>query len=139
MNALSYKGYTARVELDTDDMLLVGRLAGIDDIIGFHAPTMEEFVAAFRESVDDYIEACATIGKQPDKAYSGKVMLRLDPALHADLARIAKRAGKSINQLGEEALSRAVSSYDASRSLARLGGSQPDLKPIPRRRSLPAS
>jgi len=108
MSALTYKGYSARVEFDAEDMLLVGRLAGIDDIITFHATSMDELADVFRESVDDYIETCAKIGKKPEKAYSGKLMLRVDPALHARLARAAELSGKSLNQLGEEALGRAV-------------------------------
>ena len=75
MSALTYKGYSARVEFDAEDMLLVGRLAGIDDIITFHATSMDELADVFRESVDDYIETCAKIGKKPEKAYSGKLML----------------------------------------------------------------
>jgi predicted HicB family RNase H-like nuclease len=108
MNVLKYKGYWARVEFDEDDMILVGRIAGINDVIGFHADTVEDLVAAFHEAVEDYLETCAKIGKAPEKSYSGKLMLRVDPALHARLARAAELAGKSLNQLGEEALKRAV-------------------------------
>ena len=108
MNVLKYKGYWASVEFDEDDMILVGRIAGINDVIGFHADTVEDLVAAFHEAVEDYLETCAKIGKAPEKSYSGKLMLRVDPALHARLARAAELAGKSLNQLGEEALKRAV-------------------------------
>ncbi len=108
MNILSYKGYSASIEFDTDDMLLVGRIAGINDVIGFHAENVEDLIAAFHEAVEDYIEVCAKIGKKPERAYSGKLMLRVDPALHARLARAAELSGKSLNQLGEEALERAV-------------------------------
>lgn len=110
MNVLKYKGYWASVEFDEDDMLLVGRIAGINDVIGFHAENVEDLVAAFHEAVEDYVETCAKIGKAPEKSYSGKLMLRVDPALHAKLARAAELAGKSLNQWGEEALGRAVAS-----------------------------
>jgi 8-oxo-dGTP diphosphatase len=36
MSSLTHKGYAARIELDADDGLLVGRVAGINDIVGFH-------------------------------------------------------------------------------------------------------
>lgn len=132
MSELAYKGYSARVELDTDDMLLVGRLAGINDIISFHATTMDDLITAFHETVDDYIESCAKVGKKPEKAYSGKLMLRVDPALHARLARAAELSGQSLNQLGEEALSQAMSVREASRRLAALGGSEPDIAVVQR-------
>lgn len=34
---MTFKGYTARVEIDERDNLLVGRLLGVRDIVGFHA------------------------------------------------------------------------------------------------------
>ena len=108
MSTLSYRGYTAIVEFDSEDMILTGRLAGIGDVIGFHAESPAELVQAFHEAVDDYLETCAQLGKQPEKAYSGKVMFRVPPELHARVALAAKLAGKSLNQWGEAVLARAA-------------------------------
>jgi len=36
MSLPTYKGHTATVESDPDDQLLVGRIAGINDVVGFH-------------------------------------------------------------------------------------------------------
>ncbi len=55
MNAMSYKGYLARIEYSTEDRLFVGHLAGIRDIIGFHGTTVDELEEAFHEAVDDYL------------------------------------------------------------------------------------
>ena len=107
-DVLTHRGYAAKVEFDAEDGLFFGRIAGIADGVGFHADTVTDLVAAFHEAVDDYLDMCAKIGKAPDKPYSGKLMLRIDPALHARLARAAKLSGRSLNQLGEDALSRAV-------------------------------
>ncbi len=49
--------------------------AGIRDGVGFHADTVGGLREAFREAVEDYIETCAKIGKEPQKTYSGQVML----------------------------------------------------------------
>jgi predicted HicB family RNase H-like nuclease len=103
-NILRHKGYSARVEFDADDRIFFGRIAGIADGVGFHADTVAGLVAAFEDAVDDYLEACARIGKKPDKPYSGKLMLRVDPSVHAKAALAAQLAGKSLNQFGEEAL-----------------------------------
>ena len=103
-NVLRHKGYSARVEFDADDRIFFGRIAGIADGIGFHADTVDGLVAAFEEAVEDYLEACAVVGKAPDKPYSGKLMLRVDPNVHAKVAIAARLAGKSLNQFGEEAL-----------------------------------
>ena len=52
-NTMTYKGYTASMEFDADDRILVGRVLHIDDIISFHGDSVAEFEAAFKESVDD--------------------------------------------------------------------------------------
>ena len=101
MSTLSYCGYTAIVEFDSEDMILTGRIAGINDVVGFHAETPAELLAAFHEAADDYLETCAKLGKPPEKAYSGKVMFRVPPELHARVALAAKLSGKSLNQWGK--------------------------------------
>jgi predicted HicB family RNase H-like nuclease len=105
---MSYKGYMARVEFDDDDGLFFGRIAGIRDGVGFHSDSVAGLRAAFREAVDDYIKTCSKIGKDPQKPYSGKMMFRVDPEIHARAARAAELAGKSLNQWAEEALRKAA-------------------------------
>lgn len=104
MNVLTHKGFAATVEFDADDLILVGRVAGINDVVGFHGATPQELIAAFREAVEDYVATCRKLGKSPEKPYSGKVMLRVDPNVHAQIALASQLSGKSINQLGEEGL-----------------------------------
>ena len=107
-NTMSYKGYTARIEYDDEDGIFFGRIAGISDGVGFHAETVEDLRAAFHEAVEDYIETCAKVGKEPQKAYSGKMMFRVDPEVHRKAALAAELAGKSLNQWAEEALEKAA-------------------------------
>jgi predicted HicB family RNase H-like nuclease len=116
MSALAHKGHVARIEFDPEDMIFVGRLAGINDVVGFHAKSVEELTTAFHKAVDDYIETCAKIGKAPEKPFSGKVMFRVDPAVHAKAALAAELSGKSLNQWAEEALREA-----AARELQKAG------------------
>jgi predicted HicB family RNase H-like nuclease len=61
--AMIYKGYSARVDFDDEDGIFTGRIAGIQDGVGFHAINLEALRAAFHEAVDDYIETCQRIGK----------------------------------------------------------------------------
>jgi len=79
---MTCKGYSARIEYDDADGILTGRIAGIRDGVGFHADSVEELKQAFREAVEDYIETCARIGREPRKPYSGRVMFRVDPEVH---------------------------------------------------------
>jgi predicted HicB family RNase H-like nuclease len=83
MNTLSYKGYTARIDFDDRDNILIGRLLGINDVIAFHADNVVELRRALEEAVDDYLETCAKVGKSPEKPANGKLMLRIPPETHA--------------------------------------------------------
>jgi predicted HicB family RNase H-like nuclease len=64
---MTYKGYKARDEYDGDDECFIGHLAGIDDLVGFHAPSAKDLKIAFRNAVDDYIETCKKVGKPPEE------------------------------------------------------------------------
>lgn len=108
MKAMVYKGYAARIEFDGEDNIFFGRIAGIRDGVTFHADNVTDLVAAFHDAVDDYIETCAKVGKDPQKPYSGNLMLRVDPELHSKVARAAELAGKSLNEWSKEVLSRAA-------------------------------
>lgn len=105
---MSYKGYSARVEYDDEDGIFVGRIAGIRDGVGFHADSVSELKEAFHGAVEDYLETCASVGKEPQKAFSGQMMFRVSPDLHRKAAVAAELAGKSLNQWAEEVLSRAT-------------------------------
>jgi predicted HicB family RNase H-like nuclease len=120
MTLMTYKGYSALIEFDADDEIFFGKIAGIRDGVGFHADTVADLKKAFHEAVDDYIETCAKIGKSPQKPYSGNLMLRVDPMVHANAALAAEIAGKSLNQWGEEVLSEAARRY-APKAVATSG------------------
>lgn len=116
MSTLNHRGYYARVEFDPEDELFVGRLAGINDVIGFHGEDVAGLKRAFQDAVDDYLATCEAVGKAPDKPYSGRVMFRVSPEVHAQAALAAEVSGKSLNQWAEDALRRA-----ATRTLERAG------------------
>lgn len=110
MNTMSFNGYSARVEFDAEDRLFVGHIAGIRDIVGFHGESVAELEAAFHEAVDDYLAACKKLGQAPARPYSGRVMLRLPPDLHARAGAAAELTGMSFNQWAARALEQAVES-----------------------------
>ena len=107
-NTMSYKGYSARIEYDDEDGIFTGRIAGIRDGVGFHAETVDGLREAFHEAVEDYIETCAKVGKEAEKAFSGQVMFRISPEVHRKAALAAELSGKSLNQWAEEVLARAA-------------------------------
>ena len=111
MNVMNYKGYAARVEYSDEDGCLVGHLAGIQDVVGFHGESVTELREAFEEAVDDYLSTCEKLERTPQRPYSGKVMLRIDPGLHARAAMLAEAQGVSLNSWAQDALQRAITSH----------------------------
>ncbi|MDO5609498.1 MAG: type II toxin-antitoxin system HicB family antitoxin [Pseudomonadota bacterium] len=108
MNNMIHKGYSARVEYDDRDGIFVGRVLGINDIIGFHADNVAELKAAFAEAVDDYLESCQRRGVEPQTVASGRLMLRVSPDVHRASLIAAQAQGKSLNQWAEGVLSEAA-------------------------------
>ena len=108
MNAMTYRGYAARIDYDADDRIFVGQLAGITDVAVFHGATVDELETAFRETVDHYLEVSERTGRPAQKPYSGKLSLRVPPETHAAMAVAAQLAGASINQWAAQALEQAA-------------------------------
>jgi len=104
MKTMQYKGYAARIEYSDEDKCFVGHVAGIRDVVGFHGDNVNKLCAAFEEAVDDYLETCERTGISPRHPYSGKLMLRIPPELHAEIAMKAEARGKSLNQWATETL-----------------------------------
>ncbi|VAW42878.1 HicB [hydrothermal vent metagenome] len=102
MNTMIYKGYAARIEYSDEDECFVGHIAAIRDIVGFHGESVQELRLAFEEAVDDYLETCEKLDRAPQKPYSGNLMLRIPPEIHAAVATAAAVSGKSINQWAAE-------------------------------------
>ena len=92
LNIMEYKGYTGTIEPDEESGVLFGRVIGLRDVITFQGDTVPELIKAFQDSVDDYLAFCAERNESPEKTYSGQFVLRLNPELHRELARLARRS-----------------------------------------------
>ena len=68
-NYLEYKGYIGSVEFRADEKVLCGKIQGINDLILFEGESVSELENNFKESVDDYLETCKEIGKEPNKTH----------------------------------------------------------------------
>ncbi|MEO5341038.1 MAG: type II toxin-antitoxin system HicB family antitoxin [Magnetococcus sp. MYC-9] len=110
MNPMMYKGYAARIEYSDEDNCLIGRMTGIKPIITFHGDSVADLRTAFQESVDFYLETCASRGEKPERPFSGKIMARVTPELHARATSMADAVGKSLNQFVADAIERALTS-----------------------------
>ena len=98
MNTMRFKGYAAQISYSDNDACFVGHIAGIADIVGFHADNVAELRAAFEEAVTDYLATCEKAGRNPQKPASGKLMLRVAPEVHTAALIAAQARGLSLNQ-----------------------------------------
>lgn len=101
---MTYKGYTASLEVDVDAKILFGQVLDINDVITFKGQTVDEARQEFQNSVDDYLAFCEELGEEPDKPFSGKLPFRTTPEHHRKIFIAAKKAGKSINAWMDEIL-----------------------------------
>ncbi|WP_293196785.1 MULTISPECIES: type II toxin-antitoxin system HicB family antitoxin [unclassified Microcoleus] len=67
---MTYKGYSANIEVDLEAEILFGRVLDINDIVTFQAQTIEEARQEFQNSIDDYLEFCKELGQEPDRPYN---------------------------------------------------------------------
>ncbi|MCC5654537.1 type II toxin-antitoxin system HicB family antitoxin [Nostoc sp. XA013] len=74
---ITYKGYTASIEVDVKAGILFGQVLDINDVITFKAKTVEEARQEFQISVDDYLAFCEELREEPDKPFSGKLPFQM--------------------------------------------------------------
>ena len=105
---MEYKGYVAVVEYDDEAEIFHGEVINTRDVITFQGKSVKDLHKAFRESVEDYLEFCQKRGEEPDKPFSGRFVVRLNPEQHRRLFIAARKAGKSLNAWVSETLDRAA-------------------------------
>ncbi|MDR0356649.1 MAG: type II toxin-antitoxin system HicB family antitoxin [Deltaproteobacteria bacterium] len=108
MSVLTYKGYYGRIEYDERADIFHGQVMNLTDIVTFQSRSIDELKQALADSVDDYLEFCDEEGKTPEKPYSGRFNVRIDPEAHQRLALEAGRRGVSLNCRVAEILSKYV-------------------------------
>lgn len=101
---LNYKGYIGHVEFDDDADIFHGEVINTRDVITFQGKTVTEIKIAFRESVDDYLSFCKERNEEPEKPFSGKFNLRIEPELHRQVYIAAAQHKMSLNQWIAEAI-----------------------------------
>lgn len=101
---LRYKGYSARPEYSAEDRIFYGKILGIGDLVDFQSENAKDLEEEFHKAVDDYLEFCAEIGKQPQKEYSGLFNVRISPELHREVSVFAQAEGVTLNKAVEQAI-----------------------------------
>jgi predicted HicB family RNase H-like nuclease len=101
---LIYKGYMRHVEFDDETDIFHGEIINTRDVITFQGSTVAEIKKAFNESIDDYLNFCEERYEEPEKPFSGKFNLRIEPELHRQVYIAAKQNQITLNQWIAEAI-----------------------------------
>ena len=94
---LTYKGYIGSIELDEENELFNGQVVNTKDVITFQSETAHGLKQAFIDSIEDYLEFCASRNESPDRPFSGNFQVRITPELHQKIFIAARLEGKSLN------------------------------------------
>lgn len=101
---LIYKGYIGHVEFDDEADIFHGEVINTRDVITFQGGTVKELKKAFHDSINDYLDFCKERNEEPEKPFSGKFNLRIDPELHRQVYITARQHKVSLNQWIAEAI-----------------------------------
>jgi len=101
---IKYKDFVATVRFSAPDDVFHGKLEGVNDLIIFEGETVVGLKKSMKEAVEDYLEICSQLGKDPRKSYKGTFNVRINPYLHKKAALRSAEEGLSLNQLVEEAI-----------------------------------
>lgn len=110
-NILEYRGYYAALEFSVEDCAIIGKVIGLNDTLAFDCDSSDKVEQEFHNLIDDYIETCVRLGKEPDKSYKGSFNIRISPELHRKAALKAFSENISLNEFVEEAIQRNVVEY----------------------------
>lgn len=94
---MTYKGYHAAIEYSNKDKIFVGKVHGISDNLNFHGQSVDELEKMFHQSIDNYLDLCKQIGKQPEKEYSGIFNVRIPVKMHKKLTEEALEDHETLN------------------------------------------
>lgn len=103
-NVLEYKSYHTVIEFDSETNTLRGKIEGINDYVDFYSTDVNAIEEEFHKAVDDYLEFCESVGKEPEKEYKGTFNVRIQPLLHKQLVVFALKNGETLNSVVGKAI-----------------------------------
>ncbi len=105
---MEYKGYVGAITYDPVADLFRGEIANLSEVVTFEGHSIGDLKHALAEAVDQYLAFCRERGEKPDRPFSGRMLVRMDPQTHRAVATAAAREGKSLNAWTVEVLERAA-------------------------------
>jgi predicted HicB family RNase H-like nuclease len=104
LDILKYKDYEGTAELDMARNVCRGKILFINDLVTYETALPSNLQKEFEAAVDDYIETCASLGREPQKPLKGQFSVRISPALHKAATLRALADNVYLNDLVGQAL-----------------------------------
>lgn len=106
---LKHKDYIGCVSYDDEAEVFHGEVINTRDVITFQGESVKQLKRAFKQSIEDYLEFCEERDEEPERPFSGKFNIRLEPELHQKAFIAARQSGMSLNSWVKETIRMAVS------------------------------
>ena len=81
-------------------------------ILFFHGTSVNELSESFHNCIENYLDHCAEVGKEPEKEFKGCFNVRLKPEQHKKIALCAASEGITINQFVSRAIDAELSCFE---------------------------
>ena len=101
---MEHKGYIGKVEYDYDAHIFTGSVINTKAVITFQGTSVGEIEREFVNSVEDYLNWCREDGVSPEKPFSGRFNVRIQPSLHQQAVVAAKSLNLSLNGFIEKSV-----------------------------------
>ena len=108
-NVMKFGKYEAVISFDPETELFRGEFVGLNGGADFYAESIKSLRNEGSISLRVFLDYAKEKGIAARKQASGKLTLRLDPAMHHKLSLLAKAKRTSLNQVIIESLETAVS------------------------------
>lgn len=104
MNILQYKGYEGTAEIDVDRRVCCGKVLFVNDLVTYEADSPADLQREFEAAVEDYLDTCRELGREPTRPCKGLFNVRIPPSLHAEAIRRSLADGTTLNDVVVKAL-----------------------------------
>ncbi len=99
MDVLKFGDYEGTAEVCVSRGVCHGKILFITDLVTYQSETVAGLQKEFEAAVEDYIETCAAIGKEPQRPFRGQFQVRVPPDLHRKAALRATAEDASLNEI----------------------------------------
>lgn len=99
VETFEHMGFEGSAEVDIARSVCFGKVLFISDVVTYEAPSVAELKTEFQLAVEDYVQTCKEVGKEPARPFSGVFQVRLTPELHRSVAVRAAKERRTVNHV----------------------------------------